>query len=450
MPSRIVVTHSSPSDDDARNRTGRPADLLIAWHGDRANVSAQLGAVRAPGESELPSAAQDLLDITTALYAADIAIKRGEREQWPRTFELAVPVRDVELWSGLTGDLHRLLYELTRDTVRLSFYADDPPAAAEPVAERVPPGLHPDCVSMLSGGLDSLAGAVMLQHTGRRPIYTLHRSGNPAVRTAQELALAALNAHWPGASTARPCDVEPNPRGEDTLPFPAPEDREASRRCRSLLFMALALATAEAAGVDEAYMCENGVLTAGLPFSAARAGSMSTHSTHPLAIALMNRIAQAAGLRARLLNPFVYQTKAELIRDVLAPNLSVQEIQRTASCWAVGRANRQCGGCVPCLLRQIGMAWAELPPEAHMVDVLSRPGDYVGTDAYGNLVDVLRQAEQILRQSDAEVLVAQPGLLSLHSAGLEVGSVVAMLRRNAEQTLTVVRERYPKAARLIE
>ncbi len=450
MPSRIVVIHGSPDGVAQRSRTGAPADLLIAWHGDRANVSAELGAVRAPGEPELPSAAQDLLDITTALYAADIAVKRGEREQWPRTFELAIPVRDVELWSGLTVDLHRLLYELTRDTVRLSFYADDAPATAGPAAEAVPSGLHPDCVSMLSGGLDSLAGAVMLQQTGRRPIYSLHRSGNPAVRTAQQSTLAAIEAHWPGAWTARPCDVETDPRGEGALPFPAPEDREPSRRCRSLLFMALALTTAEAAGVDEAYMCENGVLTAGLPFSAARAGSMSTHSTHPLALALMNRVAEAAGMRARLLNPFVYQTKAELIRDVLAPNLSAQEIQRTASCWAVGRANRQCGGCVPCLLRQIGMAWAELPEEAHMVDVLARPGDYVGTDAYGNLVDILRQAEQISRQTDAEVLVSQPGLLSLHAAGLDVGAVVAMLRRHAEQTLTVVRERYANAARLIE
>jgi hypothetical protein len=290
----------------------------------------------------------------------------------------------------------------------------------------------------------------MLQQTGRRPLYSLHRSGNPAVRAAQERVIGAVQTHWPGANAARPYTVEPDPRGEQALPFPPSDRREPSRRCRSLLFMVLALATAEAAGVDEAFMCENGVLTAGLPLSAARAGSMSTHSTHPTAQALMNRIAEATGMSAHLLNPFVYQTKGELVRDILAPTLTVSEIQETVSCWAAGRANRQCGGCVPCLLRQIAMAWAELPPEAYMVDVLQRPADYVGTDAYSNLVDLLRHAEQIDRQSEAEMLVSQPGLLALHAAGLDVHEVCAMLKRHAEQTLEVVRRRYPNAARLID
>ena len=196
-------------------------------------------------------------------------------------------------------------------------------------------------------------------------------------------------------------------------------------------------------------MPENGVLTAGLPLVSSRAGSMSTHSTHPSALALMNRIAERAGLVGRLHNPFVYQTKSELVRDVLAPNLSCAEIQSTASCWAVGRANRQCGGCIPCLLRRIGMAWAELPSEAYMVDPLARPGDYAGTDAHGNLVDMLRQAERLSRLSVAEMLVEQPELLALHSAGVDVDAIVTMLKRHADQTLTVVRERYPAAAGLM-
>lgn len=448
MPSRIAVTHGAAGNGAAANAGVEQADLLLAWRGDRANVSADLSAVRTAGDCPLPPAAEDLLDIAVALYAADIAVKRGEREAWPRNIDLIVPVREVALWQAVSSDLHRLIYELTRDRFRLCFrLAEDTLAQSPPPAD--PARFDADCVSMLSGGLDSLAGAVMLLETGRRPIFSLHRSGNPAVHTAQRTALAALEERWPGRSLARPCSVEPDPSGENVLPYPPPEDREPSRRCRSFLFMVLALATAEVGGVDEVYMPENGILTAGLPISASRAGSMSTHSTHPAALGLMNSIAERAGLQASVLNPFIYQTKAELIRDILAPNLSVSEIQSTVSCWAVGRANRQCGGCVPCLLRQIGMAWAELPPEAYMVDVLARPEDYVGTDAYGNLVDILRQAERISRQTEAEVLVAQPELLSLHSAGLDVSEVVGMLKRHAEQTLTVIRRDFAAAARLI-
>ncbi|MGI5817671.1 MAG: 7-cyano-7-deazaguanine synthase [Armatimonadota bacterium] len=446
MPARVAVTHGPlPTHDAARG-----ADLLIAWEGDRANVSADLSALRCSGgHCPLSPAAQDLLDLAVALYAADIAVRRGERESWPREIDLAMPVREPELWAEARDDLHRLIYELSRDSFRLHFSPGE--CVPTPAGETARPqaDIEPDCVSMLSGGLDSLAGAVVLQEAGRRPLYSLHRSGNPAVRAAQESVLAAIEAHWPGRSAALPCTVEPDPRGGAALPYPPAEEREPSRRLRSLLFMALALVTAEAAGVDEVYMPENGVLTAGLPLAASRAGSMSTHSTHPAALELMNAIAGRAGLRGRLLNPFVYQTKAELIRDVLAPRLSIAEIQCTVSCWAVGRANRPCGGCIPCLLRQLGMVWAELPAEAHLLDLLTRPDDYVGTDAYGNLVDVLRQAEQTSRRTEAEIVASQPELLSLHSAGLDVGEVVAMLKHHADQTLTVVERRYPAAARLI-
>ena len=83
-------------------------------------------------------------------------------------------------------------------------------------------------------------------------------------------------------------------------------------------------------------------------------------------------------------------------------------------------------------------------------EVLARPDEYTGTDAWGNLVDILRHAERMSRQTEAEMLVAQPGLLSLLAAGLDVGEVIAMLKRHAEQALTVVKTRYPEAARLIE
>ncbi len=450
MPSRIAAIHGSP-DEVATDNPGVPeADLLIAWQGTCANVQRDLSLLRSEDEAKLDDPVADLVDIATALYTADIAVMRGEREDWPRAIDLTIPVRRVDLWRGLADRFQRLVHELTRDRFTLNFDPAEadmlPPVSTGEAATTE----DADCVCMLSGGLDSLAGAVMLQTTGRRPVYSLHRSGNPAVLQAQERVLGALDAHWPETSSARPCTIEPDPRGADTLAYPPPEERESSRRCRSLLYMVLALATAEAAGLDEVFMCENGVLTAGLPLTSSRVGSMSTHSTHPMALELMNRIVEAAGMSATLRNPFVYQTKAELIRDILVPSLTVDEIQGTVSCWAAGRANRQCGGCVPCLLRQLGMAWAQLPPEAYMVDVLKRPEDYVGTDSYANLVDILRHAEQIDRRDSSDLIAGYPGLLALHSAGVDVGEITEMLKRHADQTLAVVRDRYPRAAALLD
>ncbi|MBD3292218.1 MAG: hypothetical protein GF393_04795, partial [Armatimonadia bacterium] len=45
MPSRIAVIHGSPEDAATGQLAVLDADLLIAWNGDHANVSADLNAV---------------------------------------------------------------------------------------------------------------------------------------------------------------------------------------------------------------------------------------------------------------------------------------------------------------------------------------------------------------------------------------------------------------------
>lgn len=443
MVARIAVVAEAPERAAARCPAVADAHWLLDWRTQRANVAADVPCLG----SRHAARALDLLDVAVGIYAADLAVLRGEREGWPREIELTIPVRDPDFWRDTEPTLVQLLYTLTHDSLRLDFYQAPGNLATPQAAAAI--DLRPDCVAMLSGGLDSLAGAVMLLSTGRRVAFTMHRSGNPLVRAAQDASIAALERHWPGASVTCAAAVAPAPRGPGALPFPPPELREPSRRARSLLFMALAALTAQTAGVADVLMCENGLLNSGLPLSPSRVGSMSTHSTHPTALALFDEIAGRVGLAARLSNPFVYQTKGELVRDLLAPHLSPREIQSTVSCWALGRFPRPCGGCIPCLIRRIAMAWAGLPEEAHMIDLLGEPQAYVGTAAWGNLVDLLRHARQIEETGDVEVLGANPSLLLLQTAGLSLPDVIAMLRRHADQTLTVVRQRYPRAAALL-
>lgn len=449
MATRLAVVAEPP--DHAARRCPIVADArwLLDWRTQRANVALDVPWLGDHRALLAHDRALDLLDVAVAVYAADIAVLRGERESWPREIELAIPVCDPDFWRATEPALVQLLFALTHDSLHLSFYPAPAPDETRARAASTRLGVDPDCVSLLSGGLDSLAGAVMLLSTGRRAAFVMHRSGNPLVRAAQEASTAALERHWPGSSVTCAATVAPDPRGRDAHPFPPPEQREPSRRARSLLFMALAALTAHTVGRPEVLMCENGVLNSGLPLSPSRAGSMSTHSTHPAALALFDEIARRVGLSARLANPFIYQTKGELVRDLLAPHLPPREIQSTVSCWALGRFPRPCGGCIPCLIRRCAMAWAGLPEEAHMIDLLAEPQAYVGTTAWGNLVDLLRHARQIEDSGDVEVLAANPSLLLMQSAGLSLTDAIAMLRRHADQTLTVVRERYPRAAALL-
>ena len=426
----------------------RGGSCVLDWASDRRNALRDMVSIESMAATSLPPLIADLLDIGAAVYLTDIASPRGALEEWVRTIEIEIPVRDPAFWTAAAPDLIHLLYILTHDNITLTFRARQEPAAP-PVGG---PGAHPDvdCVCLLSGGLDSFAGAVMLAHTGRRPLLVSHQSGNPTAESAQRQAVAALERLAPGRATWLGARVAPFHPGPTALPFPPPEAREPSRRARSFLFMVLGAAAAHAVGASEAYLCENGVLTAALPLTPARSGSLSTRSTHPAAIRLFSEITARAGLSCEIVNPFVHQTKGEVIRTFLKPLVPPADILQTVSCWSAGRQNRQCGGCVPCLLRRIGLLSAGLPDEACMTDVLTTPEQHRGTDAYGNLVDMLTQAATFLGRTDFDLLIEYPQLLDLEVSGVSVEDTLRTLKRHAAEVFSVVGEHFPATARLLK
>ncbi|MCD6360372.1 MAG: hypothetical protein J7M38_05845, partial [Armatimonadetes bacterium] len=308
MPTRIAVVHTGP-DGGLSNPVAAEADLLLDPAGERANVLAGVESVLGPTPEDLPPLALDLMDVAVAIFVADIAVRRGEGDEWTRDISLLVPVRETAFWDSAADDLRLLLYALTRDNFSVAFCRREGPERSAAVFGAA--AAEPDCVCMLSGGLDSLAGAVTLQNSGRRPLYSLHQSGNATVRAAQDHVLRVLGRYAPGNGLSAAYRVAPHLTAS-SLPFPPPEEREPSRRARSLLFMAAAEVAAVARGLDEVYMFENGVLSAALPLTAGRAGSMSTRSTHPTLLMLFNALCERAGLSPRISNPFIYQTKSDL------------------------------------------------------------------------------------------------------------------------------------------
>jgi 7-cyano-7-deazaguanine synthase in queuosine biosynthesis len=431
--------------------SGSTEALRLCWQGKARNALCDLSPIL--GGADVPDAARDLLDIAAAIYLADVAAPRGRNEAWVRDIALEVPVREPGTWEPLAPDLCRLLHVLTRDNFAVHFPSRDDRAAQTgelrtldaPVSlvAPAPSALGADCISLLSGGLDSLAGAVMLLHTGRSPRFVLHRGGNPVAESAQKHVLGIVQ---------RLCGEAPAHAAVRVMPHSLPAEpaiREPSRRARSLLFMSLAAVTALTSGVSDIYMCENGFFSFGLPLTAARAGSLSTRSTHPVALHLFGELCGKLGLAGRVQNPFLYQTKTELIRDILRPALPPRDIQRTVSCWAAGRTHRQCGGCVPCIIRRIAMLAAGLHDEAYEIDILGEPERHRGTDAYVNLVDVLTQAAGILTKTDIELLLTHPQLLDLQAASVNVEDALAVLRRHAVDVMQVVEAHFPASAALL-
>ncbi len=415
---------------------------MLAWEGPQRNVLRNLRDLYRLLPRRPSPLAEDLLDLATVVYCADIGVPRGRNEEWVRRLELLTPVRQPDFWQARADDLSYLLYVLTRDSFRFTFAPRSAEATDEAAGEAP---FAADAVCLLSGGIDSLAGAAMLLRTGRRPLLVCHQSGNPTIFAAQGHVAPALAGLAPGQSALAGVRLQAEGRGEG---FPTAE-REPSQRSRAFLFMVLALVAADALGVDEAYIAENGILTMALPLSEARVGGLSTRSTHPKVIALLNALARQCGLSGALTNPFLYQTKAEIIRDILRPALPPFEIQKTVSCWAAGRQHRQCGGCVACLVRRLAMLAAGLPDEAYELDVLGDPAGARGTDAYANLVDLLSLCADFLIQPDAMLLAQSPELLDGGAGGVSLPETLGLYRRFGHEVRQVVQEHFPAAAKLM-
>jgi hypothetical protein len=105
--------------------------------------------------------ALDLVVTAAQVYAADTRISRATESEdaWTREIRVVIPVSDVARWNVAVPVLERMLNFLTGDRWTIQFCAR-PPRFAEIVPQPdliVPPVAG---VSLFSGGLDSLIGAI--------------------------------------------------------------------------------------------------------------------------------------------------------------------------------------------------------------------------------------------------------------------------------------------------
>jgi hypothetical protein len=114
-----------------------------------------------------------------------------------------------------------------------------------------------------------------------------------------------------------------------------------------------------------------------------------------------------------------------------------------------GRRHRQCGGCLPCLLRRISLQAAGLPDEAYEMDMLAQPEEFRGTEAFVNLVDFLSYVAQLNCRSETQLLLEAPALLDLQPYGVSLTDVVSMLKRFAAEVTGVISSRFRASAYLL-
>jgi len=344
----------------------------MAQEGQSARASAGQAAKAEFLRSRLEAAprAWDLLSIALSVVTADLAVTRAESpDGWTREIELTIAVADAPFWRTQASAIESALKFLSTDRWRLSFVD----GGVQPTPPRDPVRPDEDCVVLLSGGLDSLIGAIDLATSGKKPLAVSHVvRGDGENQQSFAAAIGGGLRHLALNHNAHP-----------------PGPHETSQRARSLIFLAFGILTATSLAAYHGgaevplFVCENGFIALNPPLTGARLGSLSTRTAHPEFLNRIREVLAAAGLRVLIQNPYEHKTKGEMLAACNDQALLNLHAAQSVSCGRYLRYNyHHCGRCVPCHIRRSAfLAWGQPDGTSYKYDQLGRDdGDHANFD----------------------------------------------------------------------
>lgn len=357
----------------------------------------------------------DLLILAAHVHAADTRISRESESQdgWTREIRLVVPVSDPTLWRTTEQTLKRALDFLTGDRWQIGFRTRSRTHRSLVVApDQKLSGIPYDGISLFSGGLDSLIGAIDKLSTGHLPLFVSH-AGESAVSSSQEACFEGLRQHFQGSDLDRL-------RVWMTFPNGLVDDvgSETTTRGRSFLFFALAAAAGTGLSQPfEVQVPENGLIALNVPLDPLRLGAPSTRTTHPFHIARWNDLLAQLGIPGSLVNPYWNKTKGEMAAECADQTLLTKLASSSLSCSSPAKARWRglpqghCGHCLPCLIRRASLVGRD--PTPYILDDL-KAGKLDTRKAEGVQIRAFQLAiERLRRKPDlAATLVHKPGSLA--------------------------------------
>ena len=306
--------------------------------------------------------ALDLLVLALMVQVADTRLNRIKTSQdaWTREIKIIVPVSDTEFWKKSKDVLEEMLSFLTGDFWQVEFRSR-PDAFKGLINGKGCEPFDYDGVSLFSGGLDSLIGAINCLASDKRPLFISH-GGEGAVSKPQRNIFNKVCEEYPNSDRLRfPSSHFPK------IKFPEVKS-ETSTRGRSFLFFAIAAFAGS--GMKKPFdlrVPENGLIALNVPLDPTRLGSLSTRTTHPYYIHRWQELLEGLKIPGYIFNPYWNKTKGEMICECenqeflkSVVHLSVSCAHPSVSRWQE-QNNDHCGYCVPCIIRRAAIkhAWGE-------------------------------------------------------------------------------------------
>ena len=283
--------------------------------------------------------AWDFLTIALSVIAADtIVLRNKSSDGWTRQIRLKISVYKPTVWKKRKHLLEKILRFLTSDIWVIDFISggESPPKFPETIEG------ENDSVALLSGGLDSLVGVIDLVVQGLNPLAVSQIVRGDRQRQEDFSNLIGISRHFQFTNSLRTATKS-----------------EKSQRARSLLFIAYGILSAcslrnyiEGHETD-LYICENGLISINPSLTSARLGSLSTRTTHPIYLGLLQSLLDSLELKVNLVNPYQLKTKGEMLSGCADQKLLTLLAHQSTSCSRFLRySHSHCGRCVPCLIRR--------------------------------------------------------------------------------------------------
>ena len=331
----------------------------------------------------------DLLNISLFVYFADKLVERSKAfDSWTRSIKLILPVYSIDKFDNNKHIFVELLSYLSGDHWELEFYKrtyteiEEHENYTNNVIEAVKP--HFTSISMLSGGLDSYIGAIdLLENRMQYPLFISVYGGGNDVTPYQKKVKELLKEKY-------------NLDDLNFLSFHAKalHPLEQSTRTRSFMFFSHAIAVSTLCeDVSEIIIPENGFISLNVPLTNSRLGSSSTRTTHPYYMNLLNQITGCLGIGVRLVNPYQFKTKGEMITECNNNDFLESTLHITMSCshsshsrWTQDSMSSHCGYCVPCVIRRAAINYARITDKSiYRTENIKINKSYMSDTVYANL-----------------------------------------------------------------
>ncbi len=390
----------------------------------------------------------DLLNLASGVYAADLAVKRDERENYLRNIELTIEVVNFHAFERIKDLLTSALLILSRDNWYLKFVQKN----GTPVSDFQWQN-NEGAALLFSGGIDSMCAASDFISQKKNLVLVSHNTqANRVVDSCQRNVHKILETFF--KTKVRHVHIKVYGRKSATNIFPDPKKRENTQRTRSFLFLSLAALVIRRSGYNKIlYMAENGQFAIHLPLNSARVGPFSTHTADPNFVSHAQEIFRTvlSNQAFEISNPFLYKTKAEVF--AVMPKKLQQQVHHSASCWMISYIpnNKHCGVCIPCISRRIAIEYNGLKVNEYNTDIFKTDLATLGDEDTGkkNLIDYLEfitKFKKVTLQNRAELISDFPDLIN---PSFDEDKAINLYERVSQQSFEVFKN-YPRVQKIIK